>query len=460
MNGMKLNFDPSNRERQLFLDEAGVAHRHNLTSTMHRPVKKGAVIRPRVEEGEICLQIRTAPLWDPEAGLFKLWDGGARRESSDGLNWKVVGPYDGPGAVVLDPDDPDPGRRFKAFSPGTRAISADGVKWSILDLPPVPSADEHNFSFDSKGRLFIATVKHKGPRGRSVWLSTSRDFDSWTEPELMFHADDPDQLLGREHIARRFADSSLHRPYFNFPPSYRAEIYNMSAFRYESVYVGMPMMYHQTGKVTAKWPEFARWEIPEELRTIFQRDGDWAGFHHVQLACSRDLRHWQRLGQRRPFLDLSPLGGGDLDLTSVVGPSFPLVRGNELWFYYTAGKQYGGPEPIRGVAREGCGICLAVLRRDGFVSLDAGEEEGTVTTRPFRLRGGKLCANLDAAEGELRAAAVTPEGEVLCSSLPMRGDLPVQEFRWSQADLRSFQDREISLRFALRRARFYSYWID
>ena len=37
--------------------------------------------------------------------------------------------------------------------------------------------------------------------------------------------------------------------------------------------------------------------------------GNWSGFHHVQLACSRDLLNWTRLGERQPFLDLSPVAG-------------------------------------------------------------------------------------------------------------------------------------------------------
>ena len=40
-------------------------------------------------------------------------------------------------------------------------------------------------------------------------------------------------------------------------------------------------------------------------------------------------------------------------------------------------------------------MCLAVLRRDGFVSLDADEKPGTVTTRPFRCAGTELWANVE-----------------------------------------------------------------
>ena len=45
---------------------------------------------------------------------------------------------------------------------------------------------------------------------------------------------------------------------------------------------------------------------------------------------------------------------------------------------------------------------LATLRRDGFASLDAGDEEGTITTRPVMFTGKHLFVNVDAPRGELR----------------------------------------------------------
>ena len=454
----ELQFDPAGGDRQLFLDDSSIQRCENLTRTMHQPVKKGAVIRPRMGIDPPCLQIRSAPIWDPEKECFRIWGAGSVRESDDGLNWRVAAPYLGPALVVYDSEDPDPGRRYKAFSPGQRAVSPDGDHWTTLELPSVPSQDEHNFSFDEDGRLFIATVKHAGPHGRSVWLSTSRDFDHWTDPELMFHADDIDQLLGAEQIRNRFENSDLASPYFDFPPTYSVDIYNMSVFRYESVYLGFPMMYHQTGKVSGSWPDFVNWDLTEEMRSIFQRDGDWSGFHHVQLAWSRDLRVWSRPPARAPFLDLSPMGGGDLDLTSVTGPSFPLLRGDELWLYYTGGRQYGGPEPKTGVDQEMCGTCLAVIRRDGFVSLDAGTDEGNLVTEPFKWEGRRLFINARAPSGTVHAEILDPEGNVRCSSLPLTGDVTSGEFEWRQADF-DYGD-EVTLRLSARDASLFSYWLQ
>ena len=58
-------------ERQLFLDDHGIASIEHLERTMHQPTKKGAVIRPDPAKGG-SFQIRSAPLWDPKEELLKL----------------------------------------------------------------------------------------------------------------------------------------------------------------------------------------------------------------------------------------------------------------------------------------------------------------------------------------------------------------------------------------------------
>ena len=59
-------FSPALGERQLFLDDAGIAIIENLLRTMHTPVKRGAVLRPTPPD-ETSLQTRSAPVppWRP-----------------------------------------------------------------------------------------------------------------------------------------------------------------------------------------------------------------------------------------------------------------------------------------------------------------------------------------------------------------------------------------------------------
>lgn len=479
-------------QRQLFLDDAAIASTEDLARTMHRPAKQGAVIRPNVDRGETCLQTRSAPAFDPEAGVYKLWmitsathSGTTYAESEDGLHWRkpalrqreVNGslennfvtpnpafewPANAMENVVYDPDDPDSSRRFKGFAhcfDRQPIVSPDGRRWRFLDVPPIPSSDESNLSYDRQARTFIATVKHGGPHGRSVHLTTSTDFEHWTPHELMFHADDTDQAFGRARIAQRFADPYLSPPALNVPTTYNVDIYNMGVFRYEGLYVGLPSVFHRTGLVPGDWTGFDEWDIPPETLATFRQHGDWAGFHHVQLTCSRDLRTWQRLGDRQPFIDLSPIGSGAYDLATIIGPSYPVVRGNELWFYYTGIKQYGGPVPRTGMESGNGAICLAVLRRDGFVSLDAGEREGTVVTKPFVCSGEHLRVNFAATRGELGVAVLDEQGNALAESAPLSGDVPDGEVAWRTGSIAAARGRTVSLRFTLRRGSLYAYWL-
>ena len=439
-------FQAPTGERQLFLDDVGIAKIENLTRTMHQPVKKGAVIRP-TPPLETNLQTRCAPQWDPSLKRFKLWmtastnipgvAGTTYAESSDGLHWtkpvlrqkevngslennfvtvdpKREWPANPIQHVVYDPHDPDPSRRYKGLGNCTGRepmVSPDGINWKLLDLPKLPSADESNMSYDIQTRTFIATLKGSGPHGRAVHLSTSKDFETWTNHGLIFHADALDQKLGRENIKARLADPTLQQPGYNTPAVYNVDVYNMGVFRYGGLYIGMPAMYHAVGKA------------PEWRNTT--------GFHLIQLVCSRDMRNWMRLGDRRPFIGPSPLAAGAYDLTQIIGPSNAVVRGDELWFYYTACKYRDAPE---GADPDQGATCLAVLRRDGFISLDAGEQAGTIQTEPFKLPGTKILVNVDAPTGELRMEVLDGDGKL--------------------------KGRTASLRFTLRNGQFYSYWLE
>jgi hypothetical protein len=447
-------FHISAGRRQLFLDDVGIAKIENLTRTMHKPTKRGAVIRS--PQPTKTIQTRAAPVWDREAELYKIWvitvDDNLW-QSKDGLHW-TPGPKTNMRIMLAayDPLDPDPTRRFKAplLNRGF-AVSPDGVTWRKLELPKIQSSDEGNFSFDADQGLFIHTVKRGGKYGRAVALATSKDFASWDDFGLVFQADDRDQELGKKHIEQRRADAALQQNFHNDPQVYNVDVYNMGVFRYESLYIGMPAMYHAVGS------------IPNYPNTD--------GFHLIQLVCSRDLKHWQRLGDRQTFIGPSRIDSGAYDLTQILPPSSAVVRDDELWFYYTGLKwrntfKYVGTfpngehEPIPGRDRDGGAICLAVLRRDGFASLDAGERKGAIQTRPFRLPGGKLLVNVDARRGELRVEVFSEDGNVVARSEPLTGDLLREPVKWAEGEIADLKGRTVSLRFTLRNGQFYSYWLE
>jgi len=450
----EMRFEVREGIRQIFLDDQGVERRENVRDTMHRPVKRGAVLRS--SEPSQTLQTRTAPVWDPTRRRYLLWVLGIDQnvwESGDGLNWAPAGKSNRPVEMaVYDSNEKDPARRFKAaLRDEGFAVSPDGLHWSKLEVSKVPSSDEANFSHDPAAGLFIHTVKRKGPFGRSVAIATSQNFRDWTDLGVVFHADAEDQVLGRAKIAARVADPTLEPLRYVEEGATNVDVYNMGVFRYEGVYIGLPAMFHATGRV----PNYPNTD----------------GFHLVQLAFSRDLKTWTRLGDRQPFLGPSRTDSGAYDLTQIISPSAPVLRDDELWFYYT-GLKYrstfdyegtypnGKALPVAGRSRDVGAVCIAVLRRDGFMSLDAGDKPGEVVTRSFTLPTGRLFVNVDARGGEFHAEVETDDGKTAARSKLVREDVPRQPLVWEVGDLAALAGQRVALRFVFRNARFYSYWVD
>jgi hypothetical protein len=188
-------------------------------------------------------------------------------------------------------------------------------------------------------------------------------------------------------------------------------------------------------------------------------------------VCSRDLKNWQRLGDRQTFIGPSRLDSGAYDLTQIICPSEPVVRNDELWFYYTGLKYRGGwkyvgtfpdGEHIRlpGFDRDGGAVCLAVLRRDGFISLDAGENEGTLLTETLTIPAAKLFVNVDTLEGELRVELLDQDGKPLATSDALKSDLPRGEVQWKEGNLADHKGKAARLKFTLHNASLYSYWFE
>ncbi|MBM4005035.1 MAG: hypothetical protein FJ295_17400 [Planctomycetes bacterium] len=497
-------------ERQLFLDDHGVAQISGLTRTMHQPTKRGPVLKPDVPSDGSLLELRSAPQWDQEQQVYKMFYcampmddhrliGMALAISKDGLHWdkpnlgqqiEIRGSTNNnriavehkPGVrdtfflnVVYDPDDPDADGRFKALYGDEYRIpivSRDGISWNKLAVPRIASQDESSLVYDRKQRRFLAWLKTDNKYGRAHSLSISTDFRTWSSPQLSFGADDEDQPLALRFICDRIRDRGLSRPVYvdddpalgkpvrPGPRTWLADCYYIGVFPYETLYIGFPTMFFPTG--------------------VDHNGNNCDGFDLIQLACTRDLLTWTRLGDRQPFI---PPGRIDDGLVGVwdrmqMFATTPIVRDDELWIYYSALKWRDDPYAFnsdrsrrdpkslsaeeRADQAEGMGaICLATLRRDGFVSLDAAETPGTITTKPFPWPGGRLMANVATRDlGELRVDVVNAEDTVIATSHPLKGDQPRGEFRWKQEPPESLRGQPVSLRFTLRESSFYAWWTD
>jgi hypothetical protein len=80
------------------------------------------------------------------------------------------------------------------------------------------------------------------------------------------------------------------------------------------------------------------------------------------------------------------------------GGSNLIYRGDEVWIYYSAQPFTHGDYALD--QKEALGsVMRAVMRLDGFVSLDAGFEPGQFTTPPMVFQGKELVLNVDTGGG-------------------------------------------------------------
>ncbi len=469
-------------QHQLFLDDYLVGSLYRVKRQVNPPVKyEGNPVvfaekpwerhpGPKWNPAETeALQIRSAPCWDPREQVWKMWYYSASRtlfaRSKDGIKWEKpsLGKREFQGSkdnnmvlvrgdpesfiqhVLLDPDG-TPERRYKGFIGGRNrhpVVSADGYVFTKLDVPLIPSQDESHLNYDEVKKRFIATVKHRGPFGRAVFLSLSKDFEQWTEPELIFHADAYDQLLGERRVQDHLANPRLRLMTVNQPEHYNTEIYNMPVFPYEGIYIGLPNFFESSGHSPNRNQE---------------------GVNSVKLSTSRDpsLKKWVKVGDRGSFIPVSEVGGGAIDTGQVLAASRPQVHGDELWFYYTGyNHRFQKDDPYQGA------IHLAKLKRDRFAFFGSDKKGGFVETRAVSFDGSRLFVNADASDGELRVEVVNERGrEVLegwtrdrCRSI--QGDHLSAEVKWTgQQDLSALRGQRVRFRFRLYSARLFSFWVQ
>jgi hypothetical protein len=216
------------------------------------------------------------------------------------------------------------------------------------------------------------------------------------------------------------------------------ELYNLDAVAYESLLLGLFTIWRGDKNVPAGRPK------PNEVCVGFSRDGF----------------HWHR-PDRKPFLAVSETKG-DWNWGNVQSAGgCCLVVGDELWFYHSG----RAGSPGRAETRDtGGSTGLAILRRDGFASLDAGPDGGTLTTRPVRFRGKHLFVNVDAAAGELTAEVLDERGRVIeglsrSDCVPVRADRTLQAVKWKSSDLTKAAGKPVQFRFHLKSGRLYAFWV-
>lgn len=435
----------------LFADDSVIAASNGIVRTVHSAQTLTApVIEPdRPWEGS-RVYIYGSVYYDEAARQLRMWymsrpqafsgDRVLYATSRDGVRWTKPS-LDSSGqnavfgihspSVLLDTRESDPAKRYKML--GSKgggyhaAFSADGLHWTSYPKNPVLKyGDTITLTQDPATGKYLAfhkrPAKVRGFGRRVVWVSRSRDFQEWTEPELVFAPDEEDDAWAKQ-------------------PNQRTEVYNMSVFPHAAGFIGLPTIFRLT---VARRPK-------TEL-TAGQSPDD--GPIDVQLATSADGRTWKRM---QPRLNVIPRGApGTFDGGSILGVSSTAVHvGDETWVYYTAmTTTHGGPMPPKRLT-----IGRAAWRRHGFVSLDAAER-GRVETKPLRLTTPSLIINADASRGELRVALLESDGRAINGfasedCVPLRADATRWTARW-RSGASAPTDRPVRVVVGMNNSRLFS----
>ena len=451
--------------RQLFVDSF-LIEETDLERTFHLPKKyEGNPILEPETELELNGEFNAAAVpksggvwWDPVERIFKMWyEAGwigtiCYATSKDGLKWERPSLDVNPGTnqvlppdltpdswtVVPDWDAKDRSRRYTmrmqppgATQPGWCMTSADGIHWTNR-TPSGPAGDRSTHFYNPFRKKWVHSIR-SGGRGRARQYWESDDFLA-------------DAKWGRgEPAPWAMADrGDLPDPDIGFTP----QLYNLDAVAYESIMLGMFEIHRGPEN-----PECHKVGLPK--------------ITELNFAYSRDGFHWHR-PDRRAHIPAERRDVWDRGYVQSIG-NICTVRGDKLWIYYTGfqGDSTRLHDHWRknGMYDRGA-TGLAFLRRDGFASLDAGKQPGTLTTRAVTFSGTHLFVNVDAPEGLIRAAVLDQAGQpiepfTLDNCHPVTSDSTLAQVAWkASSDLSALRGKPVRFRFELTNGSVYAFWVS
>ncbi len=449
--------------RQLLVDDF-LVQQTDLKRTFHLPTKYegNPILKPETElelnpKGTAIACPKSGGVWwDPDQQLFQMWyEAGwlntiCYATSRDGLHWDRPNLDIEPGTnrvlpldmrcdswtVVRDFWTKDPKQKYKMYvrapgaqGPGISIVSADGIHWTDR-VQSGPTGDRSTMFYNPFRHKWVYSLR-AGFRGRSRCYWECDDFLAGAR----WMAADPVIWAAVDRL-------DLPDPEIGVP----AQLYNLDAVAYESLMLGMFEIH--LGPPNGECAKVGLPKITE-----------------LNFAYSRDGFHWDR-PDRRAAIRAERRDVWDRGYVQSLG-NVCCVRGDRLWFYYSGFQ--GNPEKNTKPGPNGMydrgSTGLAFLRRDGFASMDAGPQPGTLTTRPIRFTGSRLFVNLAAKQGELRAEVLDEAGQPIepftsANCRPVTADSTLEPVTWTGSDLATLRDRPVRLRFTLRNGSLYSFWIS
>ena len=316
-----------------------------------------------------------------------------------------------------------------AGKPARQYSSLDGAEWSS-DAVISRLDDRTTFFYNPFRKVWVYSIRAGNMDGERIRHYRERgdfvDGAIWTDAESVFWTaadglDEPDPEIG-------------HRP----------QLYNLDAVAYESVMLGMFTIYRGPDNQTS----YER-GVPKT--------------NELSVGFSRDGFHWSRPDRRAFIAAAREAGTWNRGFVTSAGGCC-LVVNDELRFYFSA---FSGISPDgRGDMYAGGSMGLAVLRRDGFASMDATNGGGTLTSRLVTFSGNRLFVNGDAGRDSLAVELLDREGNVIgpfprSGCRPITTDTTCQAVSWrGGADVSAVAGVPLRFRFHLDRASLYAFWVS
>jgi hypothetical protein len=184
----------------------------------------------------------------------------------------------------------------------------------------------------------------------------------------------------------------------------------------------------------------------------------------IQLATSRDGIHFDRWSE--PFVRLG--AAGRFDSKGIYMGTGVVYAGDEIYLYYNGvDARHDIDVDVIRVAHQQSGIGRLRLRRDGFVSQDAGSDESWLTTVPFVVEGDRLKVNMDASSrGWLKVEVLDETGHALWGFEKSVADRLMfnelaQTVTWEgRSQVSSLRGRSVRLRFIGQSVKLYSFQFE
>ena len=322
-------------------------------------------------------------------------DGYYRSTSSDGIHWvddvvrMLTKPTHHPWFPALHPPAGQQCVNYM-YQQAHNPVLATSPPHSIGDVSSFVY-DDHNDSYYATIKMFFAvntTANFTGIR-RSVGVSATKVSTRWPQPTLVLTADDiDDRAWGADTAAAKATNN-------------RTELYGLSAFAYQSQYIGLLWVAHFNGKIvreaahacpaldlfsTSPCGPIHRLSLAVPLPHSGVDGCLQDGTIDVELVSSRDGHSWRRADPAphtgvRP--KLIPRGPAAWDGMMVHTSTHPLMAadGRTLQLFYQGDScsHHGGS--CAGGKKAESAVGLATLRSMGWVSMaHSGGGSGSITT--------------------------------------------------------------------------------